>query len=328
MPPPFKVDVYSDGAVDIVSYGKLQYEQNERGKSILIDSDDIKNLAITVNKIDEDVTLILDGFKSKLPDGSPTDMKSIVDLIVNGDAAPSDVLYGKTFTSGNGVAQTGTMPIGSDIEVDKATTLSKYSSSDKKLTLGIDKGYYEDKSAVLDMTDLYKSIYDEGYASGVVDGKKQAIGSASVNYTYHTHTGNSTDGGGCYSSANYHSHSGGSSGGGCYTVARTGYKYCDTRDCQKVTCDGTMNDIRDAGSNGDGSYWFEIYCSKCGAYGGRRGSSAAWTCGYVLSSSCPGNHPYTYYDLGCGKSTSTVESYSLGCGKTTSTIESATINFN
>ena len=49
------------------------------------------------------------------------------------------------------------------------------------------------------------------YNLGYTDGKSD-LPNASVSYTYHKHSGDSTNGGGCYTKAVYHSH-----GSGCYS---------------------------------------------------------------------------------------------------------------
>ena len=88
----------------------------------------------------------------------------------------------------------------------------------------------------------------------------------------------------------YHTHTGSSgSGGGCFSISRTG-----TRTIEEP-CGGTLYYW------GDG--WGTSECDRCGAsYFGNRGGQ-----------SCPHGESrtetYTYYELGCGKSPSTVLGY-------------------
>lgn len=88
----------------------------------------------------------------------------------------------------------------------------------------------------------------------------------------------------------YHTHTGSSgSGGGCYSISRSGSRTIE------VPCGGTLYYW--------GSDWDKSECTVCGAgyYGNRGGES------------CPHSttrtETYTYYELGCGKSPSTVVGY-------------------
>lgn len=83
----------------------------------------------------------------------------------------------------------------------------------------------------------------------------------------------------------YHQHVGSSQGGGCYSIQRTGQRTVE------VPCGGTM------------VYWPEIdksSCSRCGAgYYGDQSGRGCWHSETETVS-------YTYYDLGCGKSSETL----------------------
>lgn len=88
----------------------------------------------------------------------------------------------------------------------------------------------------------------------------------------------------------YHCHTGSSGGGGgCYSIARTGTR------SYEVPCGGTLHYW--------GDDWGTSECSRCGAsYFGDRGGE-----------SCPHSETktesYTYYELGCGHSTSDILGY-------------------
>lgn len=129
----------------------------------------------------------------------------------------------------------------------------------------------------------------------------QTLSNLQVSYTYHIHEGNvGTTANGCYTKAVYHTHTGSSaSGNGCYTNA--------------ITCTSTFTYQSSYFNQAQNHQVWTWICNGCG-----RGVTT-W------DSSNPGVCNYTYYSLGCGKSTSTIEKYSLGCGKTTETIDSATI---
>lgn len=147
-------------------------------------------------------------------------------------------------------------------------------------------------------------FYNLGYLAG-----KSDTPNAAIEYIYHEHTGNSTNGGGCYGKAIYHKHTGNSTnGGGCYGKAVTSTKT-------------------------ESSYWVDEHyhgnsytgvpdkcrrCSKCGKCekADNHESGCTWTV------------TYTTYSLNCGSTTSTIEGYNLNCGKVPGvTIEKAIIVF-
>jgi uncharacterized Zn-finger protein len=121
---------------------------------------------------------------------------------------------------------------------------------------------------------------------------------------YHSHTGNSSSGGGCYGSPNYHTHT-----SGCYTTS---------------PCGGSIShSVRNS---------FETYCSRCGKNvtatnynqscskcGWSSTGGTVFSCGHMntLLSSCS----RSIDRLTCTISTTVPVSYSLNCGKTTSTVE-------
>lgn len=135
------------------------------------------------------------------------------------------------------------------------------------------------------------SYYALGYTTGVAE----SLNSANIQYTYHTHTGNSSSKGGCYTTPVYHSHS-----NSCYYEATKGeLVYDGDKIYRRYTCSHCGNSsIQGDGVNDNGSS--TIICSYCLNKG----------------------------DYKCGKSTSTIESYKLSCGKTTASIESAILTFD
>ncbi len=196
------------------------------------------------------------------------------------------------------------------------------------------------------------------------ENRKETISNKiSVVANYHTHNGNSTTGGNCYTQPVYHSHTGSAAGGGgCYTIP---ILHQHTAACQgavqkEATCTVTVNSKSGSGSNG----------SKYHCVVSQGSSGIRWTEWKATHSSCgqgttsgyyyncvdhpqyrpmggsypPSTHTYTYtateivcgktagvtvegYSLGCGKNEATVEYYNLTCGKTEATIESYTISY-
>lgn len=66
-------------------------------ENILIDSSDIKNLALAVNSVNRDVDTLKAGLEDLLPQGENSDVSNIVGLITSGTATQDDVLEGMTF---------------------------------------------------------------------------------------------------------------------------------------------------------------------------------------------------------------------------------------
>lgn len=117
--------------------------------------------------------------------------------------------------------------------------------------------------------------------------------------SYHSHTGNSVTGGGCYGKANYHSHS-----SGCYGSG---------------TCGGSIS-----GHNGTISFTtcgtcksrvvVNTYTYSCSSCGSSYGSASIYRCGHG-GSSLSGRCSRFVSTLTCTTSTSTIFSYSLNCGR-------------
>jgi len=99
-------------------------------------------------------------------------------------------------------------------------------------------------------------------------------------YNYHSHTGDSSNGGGCYTTANTHSHSGSSGlsySNGCYTSksSTTCGRYTISRSKTCSTCNGS----------GNGTY-HSAYYDKCSSCNGNK---------TVTCSSCSGSGNGTYH---------------------------------
>ena len=135
---------------------------------------------------------------------------------------------------------------------------------------------------------------------------------------YHTHTGSSSSGGGCYTVPITHSHTGTPGltyANGCYTKPVTSSVYCGSGvDTVEGPCSWWWDDANNrcirCWSTDRNNLHYKTVCSNCGE-------------------SCGSTHykTVTTYQLNCNKSTN-VTGYSLGCNKTTSTIESKYTTFN
>ena len=121
-------------------------------------------------------------------------------------------------------------------------------------------------------------------------------GPITVAAKYHTHTGNSTTGGGCYKKEVYHSHT-----DSCYTK-----------------CTGERVYQRSDWSEGNKCYTYTFKCYKCGGITYHKDVDL----GYSKANLPCGNKVLT-----CNKTTSTI-TYELNCGKTEGkTIDSYTISY-
>ena len=150
------------------------------------------------------------------------------------------------------------------------------------------KNFYDQGHA-----DGYEQGDSDGYRRGYADGKSDAAEGAELEYIYHEHTGDSTDGGGCYTEPVYHQHIGHTSiYGGCYTIKIVGGAGCK----QGYHTIKLPNGL-----------W---QCTNCGCQD-REGDLCA----------------HDIYAPSCGLDGVAV-GWELGCGKTTSTIEKAIIVYN
>lgn len=124
-----------------------------------------------------------------------------------------------------------------------------------------------------------KAYYDMGYT----DGLNKAMDGVHISYVYHEHSGNE------------------SSGGGCYTPRYI--RYSIGAYAGSTNPSGTIN----------------YFCKACNMYLSNYREEHLKDVGEFLN-----NH--RHYD--CPRGITVQDGWSLGCGKTTSTIESATIAFN
>ena len=116
---------------------------------------------------------------------------------------------------------------------------------------------------------------EQGYRAGYTQGIADGLSKVNVQYTYHVHEGNTTDGGACYTSYTY------TVNGGSHNIVGTG-KY--------------------SGSN---EYYQCVYCGK-GEY------SCNIPKYFNPNEACSKNIIYmTGYQLGCGKTENTIESATI-----------------
>lgn len=141
--------------------------------------------------------------------------------------------------------------------------------------------------------DGYEQGDSDGYRRGYADGKSDAVEGVEVEYIYHEHTGDSANGDGCYTEPIYHQHTGNAGTyGGCYTIMVP-----DVNGCKQGYHTIKL-------PNG---LW---QCSHCSCQDGE---------GYFCS--------HEGFKPSCGLD-GVVVGWDLGCGKTTSTIEKAVIVYN
>ena len=228
---------------------------------------------------------------------------------------------------------------------DLSTTVNNYDKGQQE-SLGNLLGFLEEKleqvfqyvsdgkrklaSALLTkgVTVREDATFEEIYQAILAIPQKLVIGvqeiPGTIEYEYHYHTdgnGNyphaSTSGsmGGCYTAPIYHVHSGNSnSGGGCYSVAKTGYK---TYGCGSADCSSGPH-----GPDSSGNVYYVGSCDNCGKTLSVYGSPGRVNCDNVTTVK------YTYYELGCGKSTSTVTGYRAACGLSDGQITGAHIVYD
>ena len=123
---------------------------------------------------------------------------------------------------------------------------------------------------------------------GFTEGLTSAMENIDIQYTYHEHQGESFTNGGCYTVPVYHSHT-----NSCYSKCPSTIYYLNSTDTQS-----------------------QFRCNKCG-----------WQ-GYIDKVHNPRTgDPCPNSVISCSL-TGTIIAYDIGCGKTTDTVESATIIFN
>lgn len=190
---------------------------------------------------------------------------SIIDGLLASQSIPTEKIY------------TGTLP-GEENE----TTGNISATTEESLSLG--KAAWVDGELIIGTGADNNSYYKQGY----IDGFNKELDGISINYIYHSHSGNSNTKGGCYTKA-IHNH---------------------TESCSKEY--GTHHVVFTEHYDGARVYMKCTYCGLGGYY------SDGWDIGDW--GTCEKNiKRYT-----CG---SPAQSYGLGCGKTENSIESATIVF-
>lgn len=129
----------------------------------------------------------------------------------------------------------------------------------------------------------------------------------------HIHSGDTVNGGACYAPV-YHVHTGNSSiQGGCYTIKKTSSTPCTGgyRSVFDYVCKNCLEGSCQCGAN-NYAYYYEV---RCWTHGQVR---TGWVAnGSGVNSNCSGSITNTYYEVGCGKNASTVDSYSINCTQTT-----------
>lgn len=316
--------VFGATPTQINSSGRIAFVNNAENPDddVLFDSDDLKLLdaEVTESKV------LLSTSLNKYPSVNVQDDDTFVTLtnaIDNALTVP-DIYYYDKASSGasckryilengnyypcdeNGVKTSNTALAGTIAVVDKndmsspangETHLVKYSSiTPNNLNVGY-MGFIP-KNAVLGNGADVAAAYSDGW----IKGQEEALDNVEIEYERHVHVGDSSTNGGCYTQPVYHKHSGNSSiSGGCYTVKKTGTKQGD--------CPGGGNCTSGPhGPDTSNQVYYVGNCTTCGAHLSRYGSSGYKSC------SNPTTVSYTYYELGCGKNTSTIESYALTCG--------------
>ena len=191
---------------------------------------------------------------------------------------------------------------------EKLNQVFQFVSNGKKLLASalLTKGVNCEEDATF--TEIYESIL--AIKQTLVIGVEQLPGTIAYDYHYHAdgegnmpHTDSVEVGqlGGCYTTPIYHSHSGSSdSGGGCYSVAHTGYR--------QVGCGGGDAVNGPHGPDSSGQYYWVGNCTTCGGRVANYGGPGWAACGDTTTVS------YTYYSLGCGLSNSTIMGYRPSCG--------------
>ena len=220
-----------------------------------------------------------------------------------------------------GLNQQENLPIALIAEViadGKKATSGKWILNKESENIGTDESLYTGN--ILENRSINLEIQETGehylhiLTTDVYGRTKETIkGPITVAAKYHSHSGSTSSGGGCYTKPVYHSHSGNStSGGACYKATTTSCNY---------PCPAT-NENHASISEGHDVWW---YCPTHGAIQAQKWKVfVEW--GKPMTLNC--NRSITTYVQNCGKTTSTVTSYKLGCEKTEGiTIDSYTITY-
>lgn len=299
----------------INSQGRIVYNDTAGGE-VVIDSDDIRAVAVGLYNCQTEVDNIYGTLNEALDDGSGTPLlpgdgtKSISELI---SSKQKDVLI-------KPCDEILTPCIAKTIKVD----CSDADVTANQLSVGA-KAFDADGTLVEGNGANENAARTEGYNQGYADGLEKALDNVEIQYTYHSHTGTVSGGGGCYTVPIYkqHVHT-----DACY--AYTTHKH--TSSCISKTTSYTKT----CGCSSSYSYDY-VACPSCGH--GHPHDMTGQHCNKEVGT----GYNYEYgkcdhalndgYSLVCGKtagqrySSEGIESYALGCEKTTSSIDSATIVF-
>lgn len=275
-------------ASNIKSKGIFDYDNG----TVVVDASDLTYLADEIDLLEEtykketvkalnkmSTYFMMNNSTTHDPDESNLDPESSVILpfgsIIDGILASQSIPTEKTYT--------GTLP-GEENE----TTGNISAATVESISLGT-AAWVDGELIIGTGADNY--FY---YATGYTDGLNEKLNGISISYEYHTHSGNSTTGGGCYTKA-VHNHTDSCS-----------VKY------------GTHHIVETNHYDGSSRY---MECEYCGI-GGYKYNTID---GEEVHPGDWGTCTKHIVEYTCG---SPVQYYALGCGKDKKTIESATINFN
>ena len=303
-------------ASNLKSKGVFSYENGK----VLLDSSDLTYLADEIDlleeKYKESIVSSLENISSyydisgdvvhESPDMSLV-ATSVPFVSLSAAITNSQEIYneGNTYTNENGEpyykAPDGSLTVDSTIEDVEALDISAASADN----LSAGTAAWVDGELIIGTGVDNKAYADYWYSKGIADGLSKAF----VEYVYHEHTGNESEGGGCYTKPVYHTH---------------------TNSCKTHYYNpGTFN--RSGGSWKPGeSVNPSMKCPVCG--GGidtwdSGGGYTSWGCKKSNCGSYVGGYDYYGEPYTCGLS-ETIIGYNLGCGKTEKSIEYATIKFD
>lgn len=250
----------SAGTYSTVSNGRIAYDADEDGTNeVLFDASDISNMSLAVNSLQDNISTLTTNY-AELIEATETGKNSIVTAL-NG-AALTSLAEGSSYAEiVEAIEYLQNVPEGATL-----ATADNISSGYAAIVPGT--GWIVGNGADND------TYYSNGYTDGL--SKSTSNSEYTINYTYHTHTGNSSEVGGCYG----------------YTA-------------WSETISITANDCRwDPGSNGEGQYNYWGYCPVCGTI------YLGWT---KNDNGLTTQHTHMRYGIGltCGKDETTIESVEI-----------------
>lgn len=180
-----------------------------------------------------------------------------------------------------------------------------------------------DKKVPTAATDTFPVINDNinklatnNYNNGFIDGQTSVMDKLQVTYVKHSHTGNASLGGGCFTKEMIHKHTGTAvSGGGCYGEAHWSHVHQDNICYDYRTVCGRCKDPDSRWITENGG---SAKCNKCGAQ---------WGGTTIQFWHCPGTDNTVNYTLNCGHEDSELTGYECTCGYSQGQIISATITY-